>query len=341
VPDGDLDWLFGPEGPDLDAARAMPVTVLTGFLGAGKTTLVNRILAENHGLRVAVLVNDFGEVEIDSELIVGVESGTVSLANGCVCCEVRDDLISAIDSVLGSDDEIDAIVLEASGVAEPMGIARTFTSPGYRGRIRLDGIVAVVDAEQLPQQAEDKTTRDLVFGQIGFSDLVILNKIDLADRARVEEVRDFVLERLPGVRIIEAVHADVAFDVLIGTGPDTETDSRWLHECDHDHASHRGFTSWVYRRDGVFDVAALRAAITRLPNSVYRIKGFLHGADEPGHRQLLQAVGMRGDVQPFDEWGDRPPSSELVIIADGQRVDRPVVEAMLDACLTAPSIAAG
>ena len=164
-----------------------------------------------------MLVNDFGEVDIDSELIVGVESGTVSLANGCVCCEVRDDLIGAIDSVLASNEEINAIVLEASGVAEPMGIARTFTSPGYRGRIRLDGIVAVVDAEQLPQQAEDPTTRDLVFGQIGFSDLVVLNKIDLADRPRVDQVREFVLERLPSVRIIETVHANVAFDVLIGT----------------------------------------------------------------------------------------------------------------------------
>ena len=92
VPDEGLEWLFGPKGPDLGAAQAMPVTVLTGFLGAGKTTLVNRILAEDHGLRIAVLVNDFGEVDIDSELIVGVESGTVSLANGCVCCEVRDDL---------------------------------------------------------------------------------------------------------------------------------------------------------------------------------------------------------------------------------------------------------
>jgi G3E family GTPase len=160
----DLDWLLTPAEP-ADAAGATPVTVLTGVLGAGKTTLVNRILAEAHGLRIAVIVNDFGAVAIDSELIIGVQAGTVSLANGCVCCEIRGDLVAAVDTVLGQDRELDALVLEASGVAEPSGIARTFTSEVFRSPIRLDGIVAVIDAEQLPAQAEDPATRDLVFGQ--------------------------------------------------------------------------------------------------------------------------------------------------------------------------------
>ena len=336
----DLTWLFGSddsEESELVAAHAMPVTVLTGFLGAGKTTLVNRILAGEHGLRIAVLVNDFGEIDIDSELIVGVESGTVSLANGCVCCEVRDDLIGAIDSVLRADDELDAIVLEASGVAEPMGIARTFTSPGYRDRIRLDGIVAVVDAEQLPAQAADPATRDLVFGQIGFSDLVVLNKIDLADRQRVDEVRDFVLSRLPAVRIIESVRADIPFEVLIGARSIDDTDERTVgnDRDEHQHDGHEhtvGFTSWVYRRDGVFDPAAVEAAIAEMPRSVYRIKGFLHGRDDPDHRLLVQAVGMRADITPFDEWtGDDRPTA-LVIIADERTVDRELVERLLDDC---------
>jgi G3E family GTPase len=329
--DDNLDWILDDLSPDLDPANAKPVTVLTGFLGAGKTTLVNRILAEEHGLRIAVLVNDFGEIDIDSELIVGVESGTVSLANGCVCCEVRDDLISAIDSVLRADDSLDAIVLEASGVAEPMGIARTFTSPAYRGRIRLDGIVAVVDAEQLPAQTEDPASRDLVYGQIGFSDLVILNKIDLADRARIDEVRDFVLSRMPAVRIIETERAAVPYEILVGSGSFDPDDLRWSQSHEHDHDV--GFVSWVYRRDGPFESAAVESAIKRLPRSVYRIKGFLNAADDPDHRMLLQAVGMRGEVVPFDEWGDRQRTTALVIIADGQQVDRAEVETILDACL--------
>jgi G3E family GTPase len=195
-PAGDLDWLLAPADPP-DAAGATPVTVLTGFLGAGKTTLVNRILSEAHGLRIAVIVNDFGAVAIDSELIIGVEPGTISLANGCVCCEIRGDLVAAVDSILGQDRDLDALVLEASGVAEPSGIARTFTSEVFRSPIRLDGIVAVIDAEQLPAQAQDPATRDLVFGQIGYSDIVLLNKIDLAERARVDAVRTFVHDRLP------------------------------------------------------------------------------------------------------------------------------------------------
>ena len=334
--EGDLTWLFGPDESHLDAARAMPVTVLTGFLGAGKTTLVNRILAEEHGLRIAVLINDFGEVDIDSELIVGVESGTVSLANGCVCCEVRDDLIGAIDSVLRSDDELDAIVLEASGVAEPMGIARTFTSPGYRNRIRLDGIIAVVDAEQLPSQANDPATRDLVFGQIGLSDLVVLNKIDLADRKRIDEVREFVHDRLPMVRIIESVRADVPFEILVGIRPDDadpEAPSQDGRDA-HSHEHQVGFTSWTYRRDCRFDSAKVLAAISEMPRSVYRIKGFLLDRDDPDRRQLVQAVGMRGEVTPFDEWPSADRTTTLVVIADDQHADRDVVESLLDNCRT-------
>jgi G3E family GTPase len=333
-PADDLDWLLAPTEP-ADAAEATPVTVLTGFLGAGKTTLVNRILSEAHGLRIAVIVNDFGAVAIDSELIIGVEPGTVSLANGCVCCEIRGDLVAAVDSILGQDRELDALVLEASGVAEPSGIARTFTSEVFRSAIRLDGIVAVIDAEQLPAQTQDPTTRDLVFGQIGYSDIVLLNKIDLAQRTQVDAVRTFVHDRLPTVRIIETSHAQVPFHVLLGTGP-TETAAtpdRGTHDGHHRHGS-GAFQHWTYTRDGAVDVDALLASIRLLPRSVYRIKGFVHNAHDPGHRYLLQAVGQRGEAHRFGEWADRTPSTELVIIAGRSGLDRTAIDGQLDACLT-------
>src|SRR6266566_1031443 len=132
-------------------SQTIPVTILTGFLGAGKTTLLNRILTGEHGLRVAVLVNDFGSTNIDAELVVGVESGgdLISLANGCVCCNIRDDLLAAVHQVIARPERPEYILLEASGVAEPSGIAMTFAAAGVRERIRLDSIMCVVDAEQV------------------------------------------------------------------------------------------------------------------------------------------------------------------------------------------------
>ncbi len=331
-PAADLDWLLAPAEPP-GAAGATPVTVLTGFLGAGKTTLVNRILAEAHGLRIGVIVNDFGAICIDSELIIGVESGTVSLANGCVCCEIRGDLVAAVDSVLGQDRDLDALVLEASGVAEPSGIARMFTSEAFRSPVRLDGIVAVIDAEQLPARAEDPTTRDLVFGQIGYSDIVLLNKIDLAQRAQVDAVRTFVHDRLPTVRIIETSHAQVPFHVLLGTGP-TETAAAPGHETSGGHRHGAGaFEHWTYTRDSAADLDALLASIRLLPRSVYRLKGFVHNAHDPDHRYLLQAVGQRGEAHRFDEWAGRPRRTELVIIADRTGADPTAIDRHLDACL--------
>jgi G3E family GTPase len=332
-PAEDLDWLLAPAEPG-GAAEATPVTVLTGFLGAGKTTLVNRILAGAHGLRIGVIVNDFGAACIDSELIIGVGPGTVSLANGCVCCEIRGDFVAAVDSVLGQDRALDALVLEASGVAEPSGIARTFTTAVFRSPIRLDGIIAVIDAEQLPAQAQDPATRDLVFGQIGYSDIALLNKIDLADRARVDAVRTFVHDRLPAVRIIETSRAQVPFHVLLGTGP-TETAAAAGRGTGGGHRHGSGaFQHWTYTRDSAVDIDALLASIRLFPRSVYRIKGFVHSARDRGHRYLLQAVGQRGEAHRLDQWVGRPPGTELVIIAGRSGLDPTAINRQLDACLT-------
>jgi G3E family GTPase len=203
----------------------------------------------------------------------------------------------------------------------------------FRSPIRLDGIVAVIDAEQLPAQAEDPATQDLVFGQIGYSDIVLLNKIDLADRARVDAVRTFVHDRLPTVRIIETSHAQVPFHVLLGIGP-AETAATADHSTHDGHRHGAGaFQHWTYTRDGAVDVDALLASIRLLPRSIYRIKGFVHSAHDRDHRYLLQVVGQRAEVHRFDQWADRPPSTDLVIITGRSDVDRTAINGQFDACL--------
>jgi G3E family GTPase len=242
-------------------------------------------------------------------------------------------VVSAVNSVLHQDAELDALVLEASGVAQPSGIARTFTSEVFRSPIRLDGIVADIDAEQLPAQAEDPTTRDLVFDQIGYSDIALLNKIDLAERSQVDAVRHFVQDRLPTVRIIETSRAQVPFHVLLGIGPSDTAATAEGGTHGHQRHGSDAFEHWTYTRQGAVDVAALLASIPRLPRSVYRIKGFVLNAHDPDHRYLLQVVGQRGEAHRFDEWADRPRSTELVIIADRSEVDRAAIDGQFDACL--------
>ena len=137
---------------ELGSKTAIPVTILTGFLGAGKTTLLNRILTGNHGLRVAVLVNDFGSVNVDAEMIVGIEEDVMSLANGCVCCSIRDDLVETIEQILERPEKPEYVVLEASGVSDPASLAMTFTDARFHDLIRLDSIMCLVDAEQHDQR---------------------------------------------------------------------------------------------------------------------------------------------------------------------------------------------
>ncbi|MFB3106905.1 MAG: GTP-binding protein, partial [Pseudomonadales bacterium] len=187
----------------------IPVTLLTGFLGSGKTTLLNRILNGEHGLRVGVLVNDFGAINIDAQLVDGVEENTISLTNGCVCCEIRDDLVNSLEQLLMRTNVIDYVILEASGVADPEGIVMTFLDQRYKRLLRLDSITCIIDAEAVFADGDNEALNMLKLRQIGFADLVVLNKVDLVGPKHIEVVKEWIGHHLNRIRIIEATRCDV------------------------------------------------------------------------------------------------------------------------------------
>ena len=197
--------------------HAVPLTVLTGFLGAGKTTLLNRILTGDHGLRVAVLVNDFGSINIDAELVVGIENDgdIINLANGCVCCNIRDDLAAAVTELMARPEQPEYILLEASGVADPSGIALTFMDDDMRDRIRLDSIMCVVDAEQVFAAPE---MMELKLRQVAFADMLILNKVDLVTPEEIERIKAWLDDRFHRYRLVEASGGNVPLEILLSVG---------------------------------------------------------------------------------------------------------------------------
>jgi len=306
-----------------DQPQPIPVTILTGFLGAGKTTLLNRILYGDHGLRVAVLVNDFGAINIDAELVVGVDDGMVSLSNGCICCSLRDDLLDAALQVLHQPNPPEYFVIEASGVSDPLSIALTFVVSPARERFRLDSIVAVVDAEQAREQ---QGYADLLVQQIGAADVVVLNKIDLVDEQQRKQLRDWIRTIVARARVLEARYGEVPLPLVLGVGryrfpleAATNSHDHEHHDHDHKHDHDHHHHGEAFRTTSVvihepLSLRALQTTLKTLPPAVFRAKGVLQLADLPNKRAVLQLVGRRVEIVPGAPWGDEPPCSKIVMI---------------------------
>jgi G3E family GTPase len=313
--------------------QPIPITLITGFLGAGKTTLLNTILRAEHGLRVAVLVNDFGEVNIDSRLIVGIEGETVSLANGCICCTIRDDLLQATLQVVQRADRPEYIIVETSGVSDPEAVALTFLTPELREHVVLDSILTLVDADQvLTLEGQDAI---LAIDQVAVADIVVLNKADLAGEAGVAQASAWVREVRPRARILPAVHGQVPLELVLGVGHFTPENlsgrggrdvhvhtAAGDHDQDHDHTDHTlVYETWHYSTPEPLVFKAVREAVKTLPTTIFRAKGVLHFSDAPTRRGLLHVVGKRVRLTLGEPWGAETPRSEFVVIGAAGGVD--------------------
>ena len=324
---------FDSASPD----APIPLTILTGFLGAGKTTLLNRLLRGGHGLRVAVLVNDFGAINIDAELVVDVADDVISLANGCICCSLRDDLVEAVLRAMARPEQPEYILLEASGVADPAGITLAFHTPRLRDRIRLDSVTCVLDAQQVFAYPNYPELLQLQLHQIAFADMVVLNKVDLATPEQLRQIHALIDHHFNNIRIVETSYCDVPYEILLGVG---RFDPAVLiaaapngsHGDHHGHDARLAFDTWSFETDRALSLAALQEAARKLPGGVFRCKGIVRAAEEPERPAVLQVVCRRVDITRLESWEGRRPATRIVTISAPGSVDREELRVRFERC---------
>ena len=338
----------------------VPVTIVTGFLGAGKTTLISHLIRNANGRRLAVVVNEFGTLGIDGDILKGCAipdcpaENVIELANGCICCTVADDFIPTVEALLALDPRPDHILIETSGLALPKPLLKAFDWPAIRSRITVDGVIALADAEAVAagrfapdvaaldaQRAADpsvdhETPLSEVFeDQLACADLVLLTKVDLAGPEGVAKARAVIAAEsarpLPVVDLIDGV---IDPRVILGLNAAAEDDiaSRPSHHDGEDDHEHDDFDSVVVELAEIADPVDLTAKIEALARSadILRVKGYAAVAGKP-MRLLVQAVGARVRTQYDRPWrAGEPRRTQLVVIAEHDRIDEARIKAALD-----------
>ncbi len=322
----------------------VPVTILTGFLGSGKTTLLNHILSERHGHKIAVIMNEFGEVDIDSDLVLETKEEIYQMTNGCMCCvaDVRNDVVKIIGQLFASGQPLDHIIVETSGLADPAPVAAAFfVDEEAARRVHLDAIVTMVDAVHIGGHLADErlnATDNQAADQIMAADRIVLNKTDLVDAAGLASAEAHVRRINETAPIVRSHQAKVALDSILGIGgfaPPSIANRPNFFEDDHHHHHDPSLLSesFVFA-DRPFDEAMLAAWLEVLTREhgadIFRLKGIVAVAGNP-KRWVLQAVHTLLDFRADIPWGEVTPSSKIVFI--GRNLDRAALAAGLDSCL--------
>jgi G3E family GTPase len=357
--------------------KGLPVTIITGFLGSGKTTLLNHILTNQQGLKTAVLVNEFGEIGIDNELIVSTGENMVELSNGCICCTINNDLVDAVYKVLEREERLDYLVVETTGLADPLPVALTFLGTELRDLTRLDSIITVVDAANY---SLDLFNSQAAYSQIAYGDVIVLNKTDLVDEATLNELEKKIGEVKEGARILRTTRSQVPLPLILSVGlfesdkyfdavdEHNHDDHDHAHDhhdhahdhhdhdhdhstCGHDHHDHDhhehhhhsdhlendGFTSISFQIDKPFSIRKFQYFLDNQLTDNIFRAKGIMWFDESPNRHIFHLCGKRFTMDD-DEWkGEK--KNQLVLI--GQNLNQNQLLEQLEKCICIPSTSRG